>query len=111
MIKLERTTDHFRDRYHYDRHLAGYAQVDTRQDAPYFGTWLNPVTRTIVCYCEGDLTTTTCDTDEELRAEVERMKDYYGDGFRGIDPGWPETAGCDAITEALQLAGLGAYVH
>ena len=47
------------ERYHFDfgecSHHLGYAQVDTSQDAPYFGIWTNPTTLTTVSYIEGDV--------------------------------------------------------
>lgn len=92
------------DRYFYDKELKGYAQVDTRQDAPYFGIWINPIERTIVCFCEGDVTTTVCDTDAELEAEMWGIKSAYGEGFKGIDPG-------ATLQAALEAAGLGAFLH
>ena len=48
------------DRYVYDFGLCsyenGWAQVDTAQDASYFGTWANPTRLMIFSYCEGDTT-------------------------------------------------------
>ncbi len=48
------------DRYVYDfgscSYANGFAQIDTRQDASYFGTWCSPERRMIVNYCEGDVT-------------------------------------------------------
>ena len=43
------------DRYTYDFGLCsyenGWAQVDTAQDASYFGTWANPTRLMIFSYC------------------------------------------------------------
>ena len=48
------------DRYTYDFGLCsfenGWAQIDTAQDASYFGTWANPTRLMIFSYCEGDTT-------------------------------------------------------
>ena len=48
------------DRYVYDFGFCSYekcwAQVDTAQDASYFGTWANPARLVIFNYCEGDTT-------------------------------------------------------
>ena len=111
MTKHMRSFHPTRDRYYYDETLRGFAQVDTYQDAPYFGTWINPVERKIVTFCEGDVTETTCETDDELKAEVIRMKEYYQDGFKGIDPGWPNTESCKAITARLEAIGLAEFIH
>ena len=46
------------DRYIFDFKLCttgkGWAQVDTEQDASYFGTWANPFELKVVSYTEGD---------------------------------------------------------
>ena len=60
------------DRYAYDlRHCRaadGWLQVDTAQDAWYFGTWTNPDRLEIVQYAEGDTTRTICkDADDYVR--------------------------------------------
>lgn len=48
------------DRYRYDFDLCscarGWAQVDTAQDASWFGTWASPAERTILNFAEGDVT-------------------------------------------------------
>ena len=68
-------------RYHYDfgphKYDKDWAQIDTTQDAGYFGQWAQPFERKIVCYAEGDLTTTECDNDEEFVAELSRIAEYY----------------------------------
>ena len=49
------------DRYAIDWELCSpadttkWAQLDTEADAAWFGQWVNPFTRTIVAYCEGEL--------------------------------------------------------
>lgn len=100
------------DRYKYDFEICtyaeGWAQLDTSQDASCFGTWLNPAKRQIINYCEGDVTATTVDTDEELVAEVASIKtwlDGAGHRFIGIDPGFG-----DAMPQRLEAAGLGSYL-
>lgn len=101
------------DRYLYDLNACsmskGWAQIDTSQDASYFGQWINPVSRKIFCYCEGDLILTTVDTDRELVAEIEGMKRWNaenGHRFKGIDPGFSEN-----LKQALIAAGLREYLH
>ena len=80
------------DRYRYDSSLpADFAQIDTSQDASYYGTWASAKRRVIFCYCEGDCTTTQCETDEEFRSEILKIKQWNDDNghkFKGIDPGW-----------------------
>lgn len=101
------------DRYLYDFRVCtiekGWAQIDTSQDASYYGQWINPVKRLIFCYCEGDTILTKCENDAELVSEIERMKAWnldQGHRFMGIDPGFNE-----ALKTALVNAGLGEYLH
>lgn len=81
------------DRYLYDfgacTYAKGWAQVDTKQDASYYGTWTNPEKRQIFCYCEGDTTLTKCDTDEEYRQELFELVEWNRKNgyWKGIDPG------------------------
>ncbi len=101
------------DRYLYDFGACsiskGWAQIDTSQDASYFGQWINPAKFQIFCYCEGDLILTTCETAQELQAEIATMKEWntrQGHRFMGIDPGFSE-----ALKASLVNAGLGEYLH
>ena len=62
------------DRYIYDFGLCtyekGWAQVDTAQDASYFGTWANPTRLMIFSYCKGDTTLKEAASPEEFVAEL-----------------------------------------
>ena len=85
------------DRYIYDFKLCstkdGWAQIDTSQDAHYYGTWANPEKLVVISYCEGDVTTNTADTPEEFVAEIRQIKEWNdenGHRFIGIDPGFNE---------------------
>ncbi|MCK1741369.1 hypothetical protein IVA80_10955 [Bradyrhizobium sp. 139] len=104
MAEIKRGSDVINgDRYKYDLRLCkpsdGWAQLDTRQDAPYYGTWVNPVKRELFNYCEGDLTHTLCSDDADfttsLRACIDwnRERDY----FIGIDPCGEETIRAELI--------------
>ena len=86
----------------------GYAQIDTKKDAPYYGTWTNPITLDIVNFCEGDLSIYTAENRLEYIKEIRDMQEWEtrnGYGF-GID------AGCSkeliAIFESL---GFSALLH
>lgn len=85
------------DRYHYDfvvlTYEKGWAQVDTKQDASYYGTWTNPNKLQIFSYCEGDICLTKCTTEDEYRAEVQRCADWNIENgyWKGIDPGFSES--------------------
>ncbi len=107
------------DRYLYDFKVLttdkGWAQLDSRQDASYYGHWINPATREIFGYCEGDTTLTRCETDADMLSELERMAVWnaeqgyreYGNGKPiAIDPGFN-----DSLKAACVAAGIGAYLH
>jgi hypothetical protein len=69
----------------------GYAQVDTSQDAAYYGTWTNPFKRTVFTYCEGDTCFKTADNNDEYVKELLDIKKWnfeHGYVFKGIDPGF-----------------------
>ena len=92
---MEREERHnpFTERTEFDAGMCsyanGYAQIDTKQDAPYFGTWVNPSTRRIVSLAEGDITIETAEGDEELVTTLRALAEWNekaGWGF-GIDPG------------------------
>jgi len=100
------------DRYRYDFGLCsvsnGFAQIDTSQDAHYYGNWTNPEKRITFSYVEGDCTTTECESDQEY---VEHIHDFakwsteMGYGFK-LDPGLgPE------IKAKFVALGLDEYLH
>lgn len=93
------------DRYRYDFGLCsyanGWAQVDTAQDACYFGTWANPTKLMIFSYCEGDTTLKEAETPEEFAAEqrdIDAWNRSQGYGPRGSTP---------AMNVAFEAVGLG----
>src|SRR5678809_1577262 len=101
------------DRYLYDFKLCtiekGWAQIDTSQDASYFGQWVNPLKREIFAYIEGDLVLTKVDSYQELQAEIaemQRWNEEQGHRFIGIDPGFSPQ-----LRQELSDAGLGGYLH
>ena len=101
------------DRYAYDFGPCsiknGFAQVDTEQDASYYGTWANAERLIIVAYVEGDVYTTKCDTPEEFSSELRAIKHWNeknGWKFKGIDPGLGET-----IKQQFVGLGLGDLLH
>ncbi len=87
------------DRYLYDfgpcSYANGFAQIDTAQDAAYFGTWANPITLVIFTYCEGDTTHQQCDSIEEFVAELRRIDP-------GLDP---------AMKDVFQQISLADLLH
>ena len=111
-----KTTRDFRplsDRYSFDfgpcSSANGFAQIDTKQDASYFGYWGSPGARTIVNFAEGDLTTTVCETDAEFAdklRELAKWNDEAGYGPMKIDPGRD-----DGLRRAFQTLGLADLLH
>ena len=101
------------DRYHFDTgpcsYANGYAQVDTRQDASYFGSWVSPRRRTIVSFSEGDVTTTVCETDEELVAEIRELV-RWNDGA-GYGPTKIDAVSHDELRCAFEKLGLADLLH
>lgn len=101
------------DRYRFDCGMCtpskGWAQVDTSQDASYFGTWANPTTLEIASYCEGDVSLRTAATDTEFVEALRELKTWneeHGHTFLGIDP-----LGTDSIKERFEALGLADLLH
>ena len=101
------------DRYVYDFGLCsyekGWAQVDTAQDAWYFGTWANPTRLMIFSYCEGDTTLKEAESPEEFAAElreINRRNRANGYGPARIDPGFDT-----AMKAAFEGLGLLDMLH
>lgn len=101
------------DRYHFDFKQCtiqkGFAQIDTKQDAWYYGTWANPFEKKIVSYCEGDVTIKHCDSPQEFVAEIrtiQKWNDECGFGPIGIDPGFSS-----ALEKEFVALGLLDLLH
>jgi len=96
------------DRYQFDFNLCstkkGWAQVDTRQDAWYYGSWCNPEALQVVEFAEGDVNLTEFESAEEF---VDYLKDMKTDLIiKGIDPGLnPE------LKEKFVRIGAGDLLH
>lgn len=87
----------------------GFAQVDTSQDACYFGLWANPETFTVISYCEGDITKQQAATAEEFVEEIRKIKAWHeetGLKFLGIDA-WPNKT----LEQRFVDLGLGDLLH
>jgi hypothetical protein len=112
MATIKRGADVMGDRYKFDFRLctpsSGWAQLDTRQDAPYYGNWVNPLKRELVSYCEGDITHTLCDDDEDFKRTLRECIDWHRERqyFIGIDP-----CGEDTIRSELIRFGFEADLH
>lgn len=111
-MKVERTFEQG-DRYRYDFDLCadskGWAQVDTAQDASWFGTWASPSERKILNFAEGDVTLTICDSDEEFAQALRQIDQWNRDNKYGpakIDPGFNP-----AIKAGFEAVGLADMLH
>ena len=97
------------DRYQFDFSLKkGWAQLDTTQDASYYGNWINPVTLETLCFAEGDITRTKCETEAEFITHIHALVAWHKERgyFIGIDgmcnPG---------IIAAFRVLNLEEYLH
>ena len=76
------------NRYTFDFGLdLGWAQLDTKQDASYYGGWTNPTERAILTYVEGDVSYRSFPAEEEYAAALRKWVDWAKDFgiFIGID--------------------------
>ena len=112
LMKTIRKFDPLADRSQLDcrlcRPAGAWAQVDTTQDASYYGVWTNPETLQIVTYCEGDITVQTADSEAEYVEAVRNLHIWNVErGFwKGVD------ALCNAkIVAAFHRLGLEALLH
>lgn len=112
MAKLTRGSDLMGERYKYDFRTCtpakGWAQLDTRQDAPYYGTWVNPFSLEIFNYCEGDLFHTQGEgVADFIQALTETIDWNKNAGYwLGIDP-----MGRDEIRSAFVVLGFRDALH
>lgn len=95
---VERFEDHVhfvnflpRDRYYFDYNMdmTRWMQVDTSQDASYYGVWINPSLHCDLSYVEGDIYLNVYDSIKSFQKAVKTMKQWNennGYGFT-IDPG------------------------
>jgi hypothetical protein len=101
------------ERYKYDFGACsikkGWAQVDTEQDASYYGTWANPSKLQIFTFIEGDLELREAESEQEFVAELRSFVEWCGTtgyAFKGIDPGLGEV-----IAGQFRALGLGDLLH
>ena len=100
------------DRYAFDmdvcRPSRGWAQVDTSQDASYYGNWSNPFELITVSFAEGDVCINKCETAAEFRAEMIKIHDWHvTNGYKfGVDSMLKKD-----IEQAFVYLGLGGMLH
>ena len=112
-MKITRDFRPLSDSYSFDcgpcSYANGFAQIDTRQDASYYGTWCSPSKRTIVNFCESDVTTTVCETDEEFVRQVGELAAWNDES--GYGPMKIDAVSHDALREAFETLGLADLLH
>jgi hypothetical protein len=90
-MQIERSFNDQTDRYAFDfgecSYENGFCQIDTEQDASYYGNWINLTERKATCYAEGDVARISFDNDEQMVNWLNSFKDNTGLGFIHIDPG------------------------
>ena len=101
------------DRYAFDFNICsidkGFAQIDTEQDAHYFGNWGNPFTLKLFSYTEGDIVETVCDNEQEFIDQMERINSWnIEQGFKPVkvDPGFNT-----GLKEQFIKLGLEHFLH
>jgi len=112
-MKEERSFVPEGNRYYFDNRLSprkGWAQVDSDQDAWYYGNWANPFKLRLVSYTEGDVVIQTAETEEEFINLMRKFKAWNDEmGYSrlfGIDPLMNEE-----ITKRFNDLGLGDLLH
>ena len=112
-MKITRDFRPLSDRYAFDcgpcSYANGFAQIDTRQDASWYGTWCSPAARTIVNFCEGDVTTTVCETDEEFVDRVRELARWNDEA--GYGPTKLDALSHDRLRQAFEKLGLADLLH
>ena len=103
------------DRYAYDLDHCpprdGWLQVDTAQDAWYYGTWTNPDRLEIVQYAEGDTTRIVCEDADDYVRELRELHAWNVEAghWKGIDPGLGKLR--DHACRRLAELGLSDLLH
>ena len=112
-MQITRDFRPFSDRYAFDTgpcsYANGFAQIDTKQDASYYGSWCSLSARTIVCFCEGDVTTTVCETDDEFIAQIREMARWNDEAEHG--PMKIDAVFHNEMRQAFEQLGLADLLH
>ena len=107
-MKITREFRPLSDRYSFDcgpcSYANGFARIDTKQDAPWFGHWCSPAQRTIVGFSEGDLTTTVCETDDDFVEQVRELARWNDEA--GYGPMKIDALSHDELRAAFEKLGL-----
>lgn len=60
-----------------DDGAAGWSEVRTSQDAPYFGVYASQKARALLTYCEGDIILQESPSEESYLQNLEEAVQYY----------------------------------
>jgi len=84
-IKRETFFEDDISRYNFD--AKGYAQLDTTEDAWYYGNWVDFKNFRIIRYAEGDVSIETCENKEEFKELLKKVVEYskFDESFKGLD--------------------------
>ena len=112
-MKITRDFRPLSDRYGFDcgpcSYANGFAQIDTKQDAPWYAQWCSVSARTIVSFCEGDVTTTVCETDAEFAAQLRELAQWNAEA--GYGPMKIDAVFHDELRQAFEKLGLADLLH
>jgi len=107
-----------RDRYAYDTEKCcfsdGWSQIDSQQDAWYYGQWANPAQLKYVSFTEGDVTERSFDQPSEFVEFIQSLAQWHrdrDDSRFGIDPGFPGLPQTEASRDRWTELGLSALLH
>lgn len=74
LIEYFQTLDPERNRYNMDFEMpAGFYQIDTDQDAPYFGAWCSHEQQQVLTFAEGDISLETFFEPAAYQAKIQKM--------------------------------------
>lgn len=100
------------DRYIFDFRLCkpekGWAQLDTKQDAWYYGQWVNPLTLEYVSHVEGDRTHIQYESEEEFRQGTLETLEWHK--THGWEPAIDGMCNPDIIA-AFERLGFKEWMH
>ena len=94
-MKTKRSFEPNLNRYYFDGKYScskGWAQMDTHQDAPYYGHWFNPFERRFISFMESDVCVIVFDDDDEMKKYMDDEKEYHRNNKSKcrLDPGFNE---------------------
>ena len=115
IMRVEKAQSPADDRYHYDFTLTpakGWAQIDTPEDAAWYGAWVNPQARRMVTYVEGEESAATLEDGEDPAVFGQHVRDYcQRHETRHGKPGRIDDMCRDGIRSAIIALGLEDCLH